>query len=116
MTGVALLAAVATSLVGTPTTVRCEPLPAEVLAQEPRAFAMADPSVPAITISDCRPTLRRTHFGVTVLAHEILHLTVGNADRTAEPWTHEKIYRVAPWYGENVVRWKLRRFAARPAP
>lgn len=101
---VALLAAVAIALTGQPTlTLTCGPLPAYL---PPHAYGAATADPPTIWLLPwvCRSAYRREHFGLKVLAHEIMHV---RPNRTEE-WTR----RWDDWYAENVVRWKLRRLAS----
>lgn len=101
---VELVLAVALALSKQPVVVECGPLPFQTLSD-----GAANPGPPPhiyLRWYVCKQAVNGKHYGLRVLAHEILHVrNFSRADEWVQKWDD--------WYAENVVRWKMRRIAAR---
>lgn len=108
---VELLAAVAIALTGQQVTLTCGPIPSDKPEIREHAVGIVTPDVnggpPNITMLPwvCRSANRREHFGLKVLAHEILHVRPNKSEGWIREWDD--------WYAENVVRWKMRRISTK---
>lgn len=91
--------------------VQCEFPPSQIHSTD-IGLAAPPPPVAYIYLRPfvCKSIARHEHFGLMVLAHEVLHVR-------HDPWCqahgvtfdacHVWIHRWDDWYAENVVRWKL---------
>lgn len=97
-----LLASVVLSIAGQPVSVTCGQPPPALQTWSRALGAAVPPPLAHIWLRDCRAAYELEPLGVTVFAHEILHVI--------RPWwSHARIYRVDDWYGRAVVGPKIAR-------
>ena len=101
----ALLAALAIAVTHNPAVVLECSIPPLLQAQAPLAVGFGGGTRIWLRPRYCQLAYAGTHVGLTVFAHETLHVRL---PLRGEAW----IGRWDDWYAENVVRWKLGRLRA----
>lgn len=97
---VELLAAVAIALTGQPVELACGDLPPAAAEIHAYGAVWPDPARIYLLPWVCRSAYRGDHQGLTVLAHEILHIQPNRTEEWTRSWDD--------WYAEHAVRQKIR--------